>query len=79
MLQAFQEVSLVQIAEDMLRQCKGFDESLSLFIPESALVQTLVFKSPVVLYVSQHNLGAAQAFRASSARGSETSACQIHR
>eukprot|EP00966_Prymnesium_polylepis_P276332 6384205-Prymnesium_polylepis.1 len=45
----------------MLRQCNGFHKELSLYIPESLLVQRLVFKKPVVLYVSGHNRGAAQA------------------
>ena len=59
-IQAFQEVSLVHIVEDMLRQCAGFDQGLSLYIPDSAFVQRLVFRAPVVLYVSRHNRGAAQ-------------------
>jgi len=59
-IQAFQEVSLVHIVEDMLRQCAGFDQGLSLYIPESIFAQRLVFRAPVVLYVSPHNRGAMQ-------------------
>ena len=59
-IQAFQVVSLVHIVEDMLRQCAGFDQGLSLYIPDSVLVQRLIFRAPVVLYVSRHNRGAAQ-------------------
>jgi len=62
-ISAFQGVSLVQIAEDMLRQCEGFHESLSLYIPDSVLTQELVFKTRVVLYVSRHNQGAAEVSR----------------
>ena len=62
-IRAFQEVSLVQIAEDMLRQCEGFDADLALYLPDSTLVQHCFFKSPVVLYVSRRNAGAAQAVR----------------
>ena len=60
---AFQMVSLVQIAEDMLRQCGGFHERLSLYIPDSVLTQELVIKTRVVLYVSRHNQGAAEVSR----------------
>ena len=60
-IQAFQVVSLVRIAEDMLRQLDGFDAGVSLYIPGSLLVQRLVFKTPVVLYVSRHNWGATAA------------------
>eukprot|EP00966_Prymnesium_polylepis_P039641 919862-Prymnesium_polylepis.1 len=47
----------------MLRQCEGFHESLSLYIPDSVLTQELVFKTRVVLYVSRHNQGAAEVSR----------------
>ena len=56
----FQMVSLVHIAEDMLRQSPGFGKKLSLFIPGSLSEQKLVFKTRIVLYVSGHNSGAAE-------------------
>jgi len=59
-IQAFQEVTLAHIVEDMLRQCVGFDDAVSLYIPDSSSAQRLVFRTPVVLYVSRHNRGAAQ-------------------
>eukprot|EP00966_Prymnesium_polylepis_P218057 5046647-Prymnesium_polylepis.1 len=60
-IMAFQLVSLVQIAEDMLRLSPHQDPNLSLYIPGSLLEQSLVFTRPVVLYVSPHNPGAAGA------------------
>jgi hypothetical protein len=59
----FQMVSLLQIAEDMLRRCSTalYTDNLSLFIPDSLLEQNLAFKAPVILYVSSHNSGASDA------------------
>eukprot|EP00966_Prymnesium_polylepis_P080088 1855772-Prymnesium_polylepis.1 len=47
----------------MLRQSRGFDETLTLFVPGSLLAQRLTFKRRVVLYTSSHNPGAATAAR----------------
>ena len=60
----FQMVSLIQIAEEMLQaspQYESATEQLSLCVPGSLLKQQLRFPSPVVLYVSRNNPGAAEA------------------
>ena len=53
----------MQIAEDMLRFSPQYElqTDLQLFIPGSLLEQRLRFPSPVVLYVSDNNPGAAAA------------------
>ena len=61
---AFQVVSLLQIAEDMLRFSAIYQskpETLRLSMPGSLLEQKLMFPSPVMLYVSDNNPGAAEA------------------
>ena len=54
----FQLVSLLQIAQDML---KDRQQEVSLYIPGSLSAQKLVFPAPVTLYASPNNPGAAEA------------------
>jgi hypothetical protein len=58
----FQMVSLLQIAEDMLRfSPKYIRKNLDLFVPRSLTEAKLVFSEAVILYVSPNNPGAAEA------------------
>jgi len=60
-IQDFQVVSLIQIAEDMMRQLPAKPLKGSLYVPGSLLEQPLKFKTPVVLYASPNNPGALEA------------------
>jgi len=58
----FQVVSLIQIAEDMLKHSPKYILSdLQLYIPGGLLEQRLEFPTPVMLYVSENNPGATEA------------------
>jgi len=58
----FQLVSLIHIAEDMLRfSASHRGKAVQLYIPGSLQQQKLTFETPVVLYVSSNNPGAMQA------------------
>ena len=59
----FQTVSLLQIAEDMLKFSPEYVErnALPLYVPSGLLEQRLLLPTPVVLFVSDNNPGAAQA------------------
>jgi len=60
-IQDFQVVSLIQIAEDMMRQLPANPLKGSLYVPGSLLEQHLTFQTPVVLYASPNNPGALEA------------------
>ena len=58
----FQVVSLIQIAQDMLKHSPKYVLSdLQLYIPGTLLEQRFEFPTPVILYVSENNPGAAEA------------------
>jgi hypothetical protein len=73
----FQVVTLIHIVEDMLRQSRGFDETLNLFVPGSLLAQRLTFDRRVVLYTSSHNPGAAAAARELCEQFNEISVTEV--
>jgi len=55
-------ISLLQIAQDLLWHSPRYrHKQLTLYVPESLLEQRIEFRTPVVLYVSPHNPGAAAA------------------
>ena len=61
--QAFQDMSLQLLSEQLLLSCPSYAtaKSLPLYVPGEVTLQRIQFSSPVVLYASQNNPGAAAA------------------
>ena len=61
--QAFQDMSLQLLSEQLLLSCPSYApaKSLPLYVPGEVSLQRIKFSSPVVLYASKNNPGAAAA------------------
>ena len=61
--QAFQDMSLQLLAEQLLLSCPSYApaKNLPLYVPGEVSLQRIKFSSPVVLYASKNNPGAAAA------------------
>ena len=61
--QAFQDMSLQLLSEQLLLSCPSYAtaKSLPLYVPGEVTLQRIQFSSPVVLYASKNNPGAAAA------------------
>jgi len=61
--QAFQDMSLQLLAEQLLLSCPSYTpaKNLPLYVPGEVTLQRIQFSSPVVLYASKNNPGAAAA------------------
>ena len=75
---AFQMISLLQIAEDMLLASPAYTKTskLPLTFPGILLDKDFTFPTPVVLYVSRHNAGAGEV--AEQVRSSSSSSSPHH-
>jgi hypothetical protein len=62
-IKAFQDMSLQLLAEQLLLSCPSYAsaKSLPLYVPGEITLQRIQFSSPVVLYASKNNPGAAAA------------------